>query len=505
MKANYDFVIIGSGLGGLISGLILAMEGNRVCILEKNNQYGGNLQTFSRDKILFDTGVHYLGGLESGQNLHEIFQYLGIFDGLKLLPMDKNGYDRISFGDETEDFAHAQSYKGFAKSLIAQFPEEEKAIIAYCLLLKKTCSEFPLYNLSSEIGGYQDLLGLNAKKVIAELTDNKLLQSVLAGSNFLYAGNEKSPWYLHALSVNSYIQSAFRCVHGGSQITRLLVKQLRHYGADLFKHEEVTEISCEENKVNFVKTSSGKIVYSENFIANMELKSVLNLVGSSHFRKLFYNRIQNLKPVISAFSVYIVLKPNTIQYQNCNFYHFQDKNSVWNAQDYTSENWPLSYMLSYNAPIDDSPYASAVTLLTYMKYDEVADWEYTRNTVANPETRPSDYEEFKKQKAEILIEKVCAKFPELKDAIQSYYTSTPLSYRDYIGASDGNMYGYERDSENPLLTQIPNKTKLDNLYLTGQSVSVHGILGVSLGALNLCCDLIGRDYLLSKIKPTTLE
>ena len=60
---TYDVVVIGSGLGGLVSALLLAQEGKKVCVLEKNNQYGGNLQTFVRDKTIFDTGVHYIGAL----------------------------------------------------------------------------------------------------------------------------------------------------------------------------------------------------------------------------------------------------------------------------------------------------------------------------------------------------------------------------------------------------------------------------------------------------------
>ena len=54
MDKKYDVVIIGSGLGGLVSAVILAKEGKSVCVLEKNNQYGGNLQTFVRDKTIFD-------------------------------------------------------------------------------------------------------------------------------------------------------------------------------------------------------------------------------------------------------------------------------------------------------------------------------------------------------------------------------------------------------------------------------------------------------------------
>ncbi|MNR30326.1 hypothetical protein D3C85_1477750 [compost metagenome] len=83
------------------------------------------------------------------------------------------------------------------------------------------------------------------------------------------------------------------------------------------------------------------------------------------------------------------------------------------------------------------------------------------------------------------------------------HTSTPLSYRDYIGGHNGNMYGYEKDSNNPMKTFIPSKTKLDNLYLTGQSINMHGVLGVTIGAVVTCSEILGREYLVNKIIQNT--
>jgi all-trans-retinol 13,14-reductase len=57
---RYDAVIIGSGMGGLCTAYILAKEGMKVCVLEKNRQVGGSLQIFSRDKTIFETGDHYI-------------------------------------------------------------------------------------------------------------------------------------------------------------------------------------------------------------------------------------------------------------------------------------------------------------------------------------------------------------------------------------------------------------------------------------------------------------
>ncbi|PZR15595.1 MAG: all-trans-retinol 13,14-reductase, partial [Flavobacterium psychrophilum] len=202
MKKKYDVVIVGSGLGGLVSSVILAKEGYSVCVLEKNNQFGGNLQTFVRDKTIFDTGVHYIGGLAEGQNLNSYFKYIGIMDGLNLKKMDEDAYDIISFDDDEHEYPHAQGYDNFVKQLVKFFPEEEENLKAYCNKLIDTCGSFPLYNLNNTSERYsEEVLAENAKEYLDSLTQNEKLRAVLAGSNFLYAGVEKSPLYVHALSV----------------------------------------------------------------------------------------------------------------------------------------------------------------------------------------------------------------------------------------------------------------------------------------------------------------
>ena len=67
---KYDVLIIGAGLGGLLCGAILSMEGMKVCVLEKNEQIGGSLQTFRREGLSLDTGIHYIGSL--GQDRRSI-------------------------------------------------------------------------------------------------------------------------------------------------------------------------------------------------------------------------------------------------------------------------------------------------------------------------------------------------------------------------------------------------------------------------------------------------
>ena len=500
MKAYYDVVIIGSGLGGLVAAVILAKEGYKVGVLEKNNQFGGNLQTFVRDKTIFDTGIHYIGGLSEGQNLYKYFKYLGIMDDLNLKKMDEDGFDIISFEDTDEEFPHAQGYDNFINQLVKYFPDERATIETYCEDVKETCNSFPLYNLEWEGKYDSEILGVNAKKYIDDLTENKKLRAVLAGSNFLYAGiADKSPFYVHALSVNSYIQSSWRCINGGSQITKQLIKQLKAHGGEIYKYKEVIKFDVEGNEVTAARMKDGSEVKGKIFISNIEPKTTLDMVGESKFRKSFYSRIQSLEGVISAFSLYIVFKPETFPYINHNYYHFKDSNEVWAAYDYDEQSWPKAYMASMNASKNSEVWADGMTFITYMKFSDLKAWEHTSNTTAEKEDRGETYEQFKNRKAEKFLKEIEIKFPGIRNCIQSIHTSTPLSYRDYIGGHNGNMYGYVKDSNFPMKSFIAPKTKLDNLYMTGQSINMHGVLGVTIGAVVTCSELVGKEYLVNKI------
>ena len=136
---------------------------------------------------------------------------------------------------------------------------------------------------------------------------------------------------------------------------------------------------------------------------------------------------------------------------------------------------------------------------------DVEPWKETFNTTADENDRGESYEAFKTRKPDRFLDEIELKFPGIKDCIQSVHTSTPLSYRDYIGGHNGNMYGYVKDSNNPMKTFIPSKTKLDNLYLTGQSINMHGVLGVTIGAVVTCSEILGKEYLVNKINQNQIE
>jgi all-trans-retinol 13,14-reductase len=138
--------------------------------------------------------------------------------------------------------------------------------------------------------------------------------------------------------------------------------------------------------------------------------------------------------------------------------------------------------------------------MTYMKWEEIAPWQNSHNTSLVESSRGIDYEAFKQEKTQKLLDTVAIKFPELVKNIEKNYASTPLTYRDYLASPNGSIYGIAKDYTNPIKSQISPNTKIPNLYLTGQNIKLHGVLGVALTALVTCSSILGKEYLVKKIK-----
>lgn len=499
---QYDIVIIGSGMGGLVCADILGREGYKVCVLEKNRQVGGSLQTYVRDKVIFDSGVHYLGGLSEGQNLYQVFKYLGLIGKLKLQRMDADAFDKIKFEGDDKEYVHAQGYENFIRQLLKEFPAEEKALRLYCDKIKEVCSKFPLYNLRTggDINEKTTVLELDTKTFIQSITNNKKLQAVLVGSNMLYVlQSEKTPFYVHAMILNSYIESSWKCVDGGSVISKLMVQNIRNHGGEILRNSEVKKIVVDDRKVVSVQLANGNHIFGKHFISNMHPVATLEMTETDLIKSAYRSRVKNLENSIGGFVVNIVLKKDSLPYHRSNFY-FNKEEHIWSLTEYTDENWPLSYAVFFSASSKTNEFAESMTILAYMKYEEVKEWEGTFNTVSAEAGRGESYDAFKKRKAEKLIDLVEKQFPGLRDSMVSYYTATPLSYRDYIGNHDGSMYGIVKDHRNPLKTFISPRTKLPNLYLTGQNLNLHGILGATMSGLVTCVAFLGNDDIVEKIR-----
>lgn len=494
---DYDVVIVGSGLGGLLTGALLAKEGYVVCILEKNPVFGGSLQTFARDGVEFDTGMHYFGSFDEGQFCHKLFKYLDVYDSLNLKRLDINGFDILNY--KNKEYPFAQGFDNFIDKLSPLFPGDHGSIISFVDKIKEIGESEDMFNLiekdKKDFFSVSPYYSQNAYKFVTSITDNPVLQNVLCGLNELIGGGkEKTNMFIFGMTYFSYLQGSWRFVGGASQLADLLIDKIKQSGGTVYKNMEVTEFLLgKSGNVEYASTNKKINIKGKTFISDIHPVNTIKLLPEKAVRKVYINRINRLENSTSMFSLYITLKENSFKYNNFNYYDFLT-DSTWIDKSLKLENWPQGYWMSTQIANKDSVYANGIIALAPINYSVFENWKNTKVG-----KRGVDYENLKTELAEILINKMQLRFPGLKPAIKNYYTATPLSFRDYIGSPKGAAYGLIKDSENPFESFVLPKTHIPNLLLTGQNINGHGMLGVSTGSLFTLSYLTDIRQVINKI------
>lgn len=495
---HFDVIIVGSGVGGLMCGAMLSLKGFRVCILEKHHQIGGNLQTFKRKGVMFNSAMHFVGCMEKGQILHQVFKYLGVLDSTGLERLDPEHYERIYLGDK--EYSYPIGMEAHRERLLSYFPEEKKAINSYLDKIEEIWNSTKVLNLQD----FRKLMDadtqytqMDAFEFIDSLTDNKELRALWGMTSALYAGEPGSaPLITHAIIHYHYIQSAWKFSYGSSLLADALEKVILENGGALRRNSEVVKFHTDGRSATKVELKDGTLLGGKHFISNLHPSQNVKLVEPGLFRKAYVHRIEALENTIGTFCLYIKFKKGVFRNINSNVYISREKNA-WHAGNYDHQDWPGACIL-YTSPDKSEPeYAESMTITSYMKFEEVEEWKDTRVG-----KRGSRYAAMKQERARLIIQLAVSRLEGLEEAIDTYYTASPLTFRDYTGAPEGTIYGIKKDCRNPRHSYISPNTRIPNLYLTGQNsgVGLHGVLGVTVSALFTCANLLDIGELLTEIR-----
>ncbi len=282
-------------------------------------------------------------------------------------------------------------------------------------------------------------------------------------------------------------------ISGGSSFADAFAENIITGGGVVETRSEITKFVFDGKTISKAVINDTKEVSAKYFISGAHPNVNFKLIEEGHFRKAYVERIKNLENSPGAFSVYIDLKKNCFKHLNSNLYYSKTQD-VWNMGKEPIDEWPRGFML-YTTKDENSNYAKSLTIISLMCFEHVKKWKDTKI-----EKRGEEYKEFKLEKASKLLDLVENKFPEIKESISEMYTSSPLTYRDYTGTEQGSMYGVIKDSEDSLKTYLSAKTKIPNFFLTGQSTNLHGMLGVAMGALITCANIVDLNTLVAKIR-----
>ena len=488
-------IIIGSGLGGLSTGVILAKNGYDVTIFEQANQIGGCLQCFQRDGVKFETGMHFIGSLDDGKVLSNYLNYQEIKDKIVVNRLDDNAYDIVSLNGER--FAFPNGRNAFIEHFAERFPTQRKNLERYCELVEQVAALSPFRNLRSADGNNfigNELLFKSLDEVLEQTITDSLLRDVLVGNLSLYAAQKgKTPFSTHAFIFDFYNNGAYRIVGGSDTIAKALTDMLFRYGGHVLTQHKVTKIVVKNKVATGVITAKGDFHPADIVISDINPKQLIDIVDDTVFSEAYKSRIKEFPNTSSVFSLYLRFKDDAMPYLNSNFYGFHT-DSPWAMTGNIDEKWPNGYLYMHHCHEKSPKFAKSAVVLSYMSIDALTRWKNT-----NIGHRGVDYEHFKQEMAERLLNAVEKDFTGLRDAIADYHAATPLTYRDYTLTPDGSIYGLAKDVNKGVTGRVSFKTKVPNLFLVGQNINSHGMLGVLVGTMTVCSHLIGEQEVKQQI------
>ena len=460
-----DVLIIGSGLGGLECGALLAKRGLKVLVLERSNQPGGCMQSFRRGGLHYDTGLHYVGGLAPGQTMHDAFAELGLLD----LPWERmdDDFDHVVISGRR--FAFHQGYEAFAEGLAKDFPHQREALQSYVLRLQN------ITPADMDVCAYDYLC--------QTFSDELLVNVVSAAAMKTELRKESLPLFNFAHTCSSYIESSWRLRGDGNLLVNKLISTIEAAGGEVRTGCKAISMTEADGSIQSVTCDNGQTFEAAYFISDIHPALLCQMLeGCPTVRKTFRRRMMSAENTCGMFTAQLSIKPGTLRYFAHNAFVY-DRPNVWTMSE---TNDPVKgVMISARVPEDGTDCLRQIDLLTPMPWHECSAW--TETMVGR---RGDDYKTFCHRKAEQCIALAEQYIPGLHEMVEHCYTSTPLTYRDYLGSPEGGAFGMRKDCRASMLSFHSVSTPLPNLFLTGQSIILPGIEGVTMTAFETCSKIL---------------
>ncbi|HAP68729.1 MAG TPA: FAD-dependent oxidoreductase [Flavobacteriales bacterium] len=520
-KDGYDAIVIGSGLGSMTFGSIMAQMGKKVLLLEKHYVPGGFTHIFKRKEYEWDVGIHYVG------DVHKEFTFISILFAyitehkLKWQEMDEV-YDRIVLGDKSYDFKAGK--ENFIEMLYERFPVEEAAIDEYIKTVyaatgtnRKFFQERALPSILSKlIGGrltkkYYEWSDKTTSEVLDGITDNKELKGVLAGQ---YGDHGMPPgessFAIQSVVNKHYWKGGAFPVGGCQRIAETIIPVIEKAGGAVAVRAGVEKIIVEKGKATGVLMEDGSIVKAPMIVSGAGyLNTFGRLLDKDVQDAIGFKPEKGVPPSVSHVCLYIGLKHDLreLGIGSTNYWVYPHNDHDRGVKEYMadpSKPFPVTYISfpSLKDPEWDERYPgkSTIEMITLAPYEWFAKWEDERW-----KHRGEEYEAYKEEYSQRLLKELYKQFPQLEGKIDYYELSTPLSTKHFVNYEHGEIYGLDHSPARFRMKELRPKTPIKNLYLTGQDIVTVGIGGALMSGLLTAAHVTTNFWLTDKIVDKVMQ
>ncbi len=507
---EFDAIVIGTGMAGLMAGNALAKSGYRTLMLEKHSTPGGCTMNFERGDYRFEASNHVINGCAPGGMTYRLLERVGAQDRVEFIHLESFG--RMIDEERGTDFNLPWELNAHIEMLVEGFPSEEAGIrsfyakfssIAETLINSHGVAESgdaeQLAKLAQAAEEYGALAGRKAPDLLREfVSDPDLIELMLAipsgfmgtSANVLDAGSAVMCDLIFRVDGGQ----AYYPKGGSGHMAQVLADLFVERGGTLLMDQGVSEISFSDGRVSGIisERRAGRSISAQArcVIHAGDMTALANrLCPQGSLPEDYVKSINRRRPSISAAILFAGLD--------------LDLRAMGVGECEISRSWagpqpPLSFeevardgnyskqptaMATIYSNIDPSccPEGKSVVATMVLALPESFD-----ATLGEGRHRGRDYKALKERLMPQLIDKMerALGVEDLRSHAEVLELATPVTIERFTENRGGAYVGwrYSADQAGDL---IPQQSPVENLFLCGHWVAPGGgVSNVMTGGVN---------------------
>lgn len=507
---EFDAIVIGSGMAGLMAGNALAGRGHRTLMLEKHSNPGGCTMNFERGDYRFEASNHVINGCAPGGMTYRLLERVGAQDQIEFIHLDSFG--RLVDEGRGTDFSLPWELGAHIEMLVGNFPHEEEGIRGYyakfgCMAEMLIASHGvveggdpeQLARLAEAAEKYGALAGRKAPEVLREhVSDPELIELMLTipsgfmgtSANLLDAGSAIMCDLVFRIDGGQ----AYYPKGGSGHMSQVLADLFVARGGTLRMEQGVSEITFSDGRASGIvsrrRTGRSISARARCVIHAGDMTALVNrLCPEGSLPEDYVKSINRRRPSISALILFagLDLDLRALGMTECEISRswpgpqpppsFEE---VARDGDYSKQTSAMATIYSNIDPSccpEGKSVVATMVLASPEKFDEA---------LGAGRHRGRAYKTLKERLLPQLLDKMerALGVGDLRPYVEVLELSTPVTIERFTENRGGAYVGwrYSADQARDLISQ---KSPVENLFLCGHWVSPGGgVSNVMTGGLN---------------------
>ncbi len=473
-------IVIGAGMGGMMSAARLAKAGHDVSLYEASDRIGGKLHTEWIGKVAFDTGPSLL---TLPAVYKDFFQRTGKHLGLmcQIQAVDPSFDYRFADGTSVK-FANLSRYQtlnnlrtAYGQEVADQWDHIMRRAEKMWDVSREPFIENELrsaLSLLKRLSLIRDLKIIAPWKSLRELANESLpdqrLRFIL-DRYATYSGSDprKAPAVLASIAFVEECFGAWHIEGGLGTLATLVHERAEKVGVSFYLNSPVATINVVKGKAIGITLESGDFVHADAVIANADASLVYNKLITGKVRKIRKVRknISKADPSLAGFSLLLAMRKDA----SAPLEH----HTVLFPSDYDAE---FDAIFTHKQPVSEptiyicAPHDSAMS-----KDETLESWFVLVNAPAHgADGFDWSNQDFAHTYANGIIDQIEARGIEVRSRLESLTIRTPADLESAVRAPGGSIYGTSSNGAKAAFMRAKNRSPIKALYCVGGSAHPGG-------------------------------